>query len=82
MYLSDIEIAWHYIKSSPPVPANILEVIIQTCYNQISSPQVIQSNIIQIAEGAFTKLVSLPCVRRENFILMLKFCADNHCNTQ
>ncbi|XP_065892568.1 uncharacterized protein [Dysidea avara] len=82
LILHNVETAWNYIKSSPPVPVNTLEVVIQTCVKQASSPHVVQSNMIHIAEGAFNKMLVLPLCRRESFVLMLKLYASNHCNTQ
>ena len=77
-----IETAWHYIKSSPPIPAAILEIIIRTCTKEALSPHIVLPNIIKIAEGTFNKMLSLQLCPREYFALALKFFSSNNCNTQ
>jgi len=77
-----VETAWHYIESSPPVPAAILEAIIRKCAKDALSPHVVLPNIIKIAEGTFKKMLSLQLCPREYFALTLKFFSSNNCNTQ
>ncbi|XP_065882923.1 uncharacterized protein [Dysidea avara] len=82
LIVHNVETAWRFIKASPPVPTAVLETIIRTCNNEASSPHVVLPNIIKIAEETFSRMLSSQRCPREHFVLMLKFYAKSHCNTQ